>query len=458
MATRSAAAPSWRTDISRYQWAVLFATTLGWALDGFDFSLFTQIAGPASTDLLGHASAFYSGLAVTIFLAGWALGAILFGALADYVGRVRVLIIGVLTYSVFTALATVSDSYWLFAVLRFIAGAGSGVELPIGAALVAEAWNNRYRARATGVMMAGLAGGSLVSAIVYNFVGQFGWRPTLAFGLVPALLTLFIRRFVHEPETTAQVKMARTARRRQRVAGAQRTAADRFVLVQLFSPPLLRRTLPCTVICVGALFGFWGLTTWTPQVVRDVVAEHGVTGNAVVGYVSWAVAALNIGGMIGYASWGFIADKIGRKASFLMSMLVGIVAVGVLFPFATGYDLYLILLPVAGFGVFGVLSGTAVYLPEVFGPSVRASALAVTNSIGRVFTTIGPLVAGLIATRWFGGSLALATTTVTGLIVISFVGLALIPETRGRFVYTDDFEQHPTTPVQQTLVTDSGLD
>lgn len=449
MAASSAGAPSWRTEISRYQWAVLFATTLGWALDGFDSSLFTQIAGPASTDLLGHASTFYSGLSVTLFLGGWALGAILFGALADYIGRVKVLMIGVLTYSVFTGLATLADNYWLFAVLRFIAGTGSGVELPIGAALVAEAWNNRFRARASGVMMAGLAAGSLVSAIVYNFAGPLGWRVTLAFGLLPALLTLFIRWFVHEPASTGQVKQARAARKRLRAAGAQRTAEDRFVLAQLFSPPLLRRTLPCTTICIGALFGFWGLTTWTPQVVRDVVAVHGITGNAAVSYVSWAVAVLNIGGMIGYASWGFIADKIGRKATFLMSLVVGIIAVVILFPFATSYVEYLILLPFTGFGVFGVLAGTAVYLPEVFGPSVRASALAVTNSIGRVFTAAGPLVAGVIAVSWFGGSLALATTAVTGLIVISFIGLALIPETRGRFIYAEQTEQ---TPIRQALV------
>ncbi|MBO0874524.1 MAG: MFS transporter, partial [Pseudonocardia sp.] len=98
----------WRAEISPYQWSVLFATTLGWALDGFDFSLFTQVAGPATADLLGHQSAFASGLAVTLFLTGWALGAILFGALADYAGRVRVLMIGVLTYSVFTALSAVA--------------------------------------------------------------------------------------------------------------------------------------------------------------------------------------------------------------------------------------------------------------------------------------------------------------------------------------------------------------
>ncbi|WP_433288051.1 MFS transporter [Pseudonocardia sp. CA-142604] len=438
MAVARPGAHSWRHEISRYQWAVLVATTMGWALDGFDSSLFTQVAGPATTDLLGHPSSFYSGLAVTVFLFGWAVGAIAFGALADYVGRVRVLIIGVLTYSVFTALATLSGEFWHFAVLRFIAGIGSGVELPIGAALVAEAWNNRHRAKASGIMMSGLAIGSFLSAIVYNFVGGFGWRITLAFGLIPALLVLFIRQHVHEPESTATVKAARAVRKQERAAGARKIAADRFVLTQLFTPPMLRRTLPCTVICIGALFAFWGVTTWTPQIVREIVGEHGVTGNAVVGYVSWATAMLNLGGLIGYASWGFIADKIGRKPTFVMSLVIGIIAVCVLYPFGTSFTAYMWLLPFVGFGVFGVLSGSAVFFPELFGASVRASALAVTNSIGRLFTAAGPLLAGAIATQWFGGSLALATTAVSALIVIAFIGLAFTPETHGEFLFDDN--------------------
>jgi MFS family permease len=431
----SATTASWRAEISPYQWSVLVATTLGWALDGFDFSLFTQVAGPASADLLGHPSPFASGLAVTLFLTGWAVGAIIFGALADYAGRVRVLMIGVLTYSVFTALSSLAPNYPLFVVLRFIAGIGSGVELPIGAALMAEAWTNRYRAKAISIMMSGLAFGSLIAAFVYGVVGGWGWRATLAFGLLPALLVMFIRSRVHEPESTARVQAARRERRDRLAEGAARTTTDRFVLVQLFSRPLTTRTVAGTLICIGALFGFWGLTTWTPAVVRNIVAAHGVSAADSVRYVSWAVAALNIGGIVGYVSWGFIADRIGRKPTYLIGMVCGLAGVLALFPFAHTYTPFLFLLPVCGFGVFGVFSGNSVYLPELFGPSVRASAIAVTNSIGRLFTAAGPLVAGAIALAWFGGNLGAATTVVCALLVVSFLGLALVPETRGRFIY-----------------------
>ncbi len=317
--------PAWHSGISRYQWSVLVATTLGWALDGFDYSLFTQVAGPATTELLGEPSTFYSGLAVTIFLTGWAVGAIFFGVVADYVGRVRVLITGVLLFSVFTALSVVVVNYAEFVTFRFIAGIGSGVELPIGAALVAEAWSSsRHRAKASGVMMSGLALGALLAAVVYNFVGHLGWRWTMAFGLIPALLVLFIRRNVHEPETMAEVKATRARRKVERAAGAAKQGSDRFVLTQLFTPPMLKTTVACTLICVGALFAFWGVSTWTPQNIRAVVADDGVTDAAVVTAVAWGTAMLNIGGAIGYASWGFIADRIGRKNTFVMSLVVGL--------------------------------------------------------------------------------------------------------------------------------------
>jgi MFS family permease len=437
-AAPTGAQEKWHSGISRYQWSVLVATTLGWGLDGFDYSLFTQVAGPATTELLGQPSTFFSGLAVTVFLTGWAVGAICFGVIADYVGRVRVLITGVLLFSVFTALSVVVVNYAEFVTFRFIAGVGSGVELPIGAALVAEAWaSNRHRAKASGVMMSGLALGALAAAVVYSFVGHLGWRWTMAFGLIPAVLVLFIRRNVHEPESMADVKAARARRKAERAAGSARVSSDRFVLVQLFSPPMLRTTVACTVICVGALFAFWGVTTWTPQSIRAVLAANGLTGGDAVSAVSWGTAMLNIGGAIGYATWGFIADKIGRKNTFVLSLVVGLGAVCALYPFAETYAAYIWLLPVVGFGVFGVLSGTAVYFPEVFGPSVRASAMAVTNSIGRLCTAAGPLVAGAIATGWFDGDIAMAATVISALMVIAFIGLAMLPETRGRFLCAD---------------------
>ncbi|HKH84609.1 MAG TPA: MFS transporter [Gemmatimonadales bacterium] len=430
---------SWLQDITRYQWMVLLVTTLGWGLDGFDGVLYTLVLGPSVTELLNNPSsselAFYGGLAASLYLYGWALGAVLFGILADYFGRVRVLSVSILTYALFTGLCAIVTEYWQLAAFRFIAGLGSGVELPVGAALIAETWNNRYRSKATGIMMSGFAVGFFLASVAYWLVGGYGWRVVFLLGLLPALTVFIIRRNVHEPETMAEVRARRAERKAALRAGAAKTTEDRFVLSQLLRPPLLKRTVPAMLICIGGLFSFWAITTWTPEVVRNVMEDRGIIDNAAIPYVASITAALHLGGIVGYASWGFIADRIGRKPTMAISILAVLVGVWLVFPVAHEPITYLILVPIVGFGMTGIFSGTAVYFPEFFPPAVRASAMALTNSTGRVLTAIGPLVAGSIAVLWFGGNLGLAVAVISSLIGLGLLGLVLLPETRGRFIY-----------------------
>ena len=139
----------------------------------------------------------------------------------------------------------------------------------------------------------------------------------------------------------------------------------------------------------------------------------------------------NAGGVLGYATWGFIADADRPPEGLLLSFVVSAVGVAYLFPFERSYTEFLIAMPVIGFGLFGALSGTFVYGPEIFPPSVRATGMALANSVGRYITALGPLIAGVIAASWFGGDLGMATTSVAAFGLIALVGLAFAPETRG---------------------------
>jgi MFS family permease len=139
---------------------------------------------------------------------------------------------------------------------------------------------------------------------------------------------------------------------------------------------------------------------------------------------------LNLGGVVGYASWGFLADAVGRRGAYLISFGATLVGVGILFPFQHGYTAYLWLLPLVGFGIFGTLGGPCVQFPELFPASTRASAIAASNSIGRLLTAAGPLVAVSIAGQLFGGDLGVAVTAIAALAVLGVVGALLAPETR----------------------------
>lgn len=439
--TVTAKRTGWRAEITRAQWLVLAGTMLGWGLDGFAGSLYILVLGPTMTELLPNSGieptpaniGLYGGLTVGIFLAGWAVGGVAFGVLADYVGRTRILALGVLTYAVFTAAAAFVDNWWLLGILRFIAGIGSGVEAPVGAALIAESWRNRYRARAGGLMMSGYAMGFFAAALAYALLGDLGWRFMMALAVLPAILVWFIRRFVKEPaESTEAIRI-----RRERKRAGRSTAQDAFVLKRLFMRPLLRPTLVCTAIATGALIAFWSVSTWYPQIIRQMGADAGTDPGEIAHNVALASMLFNAGGVIGYAAWGFIADAIGRKPTFLLTFGVAAVSIGVIFPFGHSLTVFLIAMPVLGFALFGSLSGSFIYGPEVFPTSVRASAIAFCNSVGRIFTAAGPLLAGVIATTWFAGNLGIATTVIAGVGVIGLVGVAFAKETRGQALPTD---------------------
>jgi len=434
-------APGWRTEITTVQWLVLLGTTMGWALDGFAGSLYALVLGPAMTELLPNsgitptpaAIGLYGGLTVALFLAGWATGGILFGVLADYFGRTRILSIGILTYAVFTAAAAFADTWWQLGILRFVAGLGSGVEAPVGAALVAEVWRNRYRAKACGVMMSGYAAGFFLAALAYAILGSHGWRLMLGLAVIPAVLVYFIRRYVPEPPEITSLIHARRGRKHR----GERTEQDRFVLARLVRPPLLRNTLICTALATGSLIAFWSVSTWYPQIIRVAAAAESLPTDVANSRVAVASMLFNLGGIVGYASWGFLADAIGRRKAFAISFAVSAASIVFLFPFDHTFTTYLVMMPVLGFGLFGALSGTFVYGPEIFPPSVRATGMALANSVGRYITAAGPLVAGVIAASWFGGDLGTATTVVAAFGLIALVGLLFAPETKGAALPTE---------------------
>ena len=171
---------SWVREVSRYQWMVLMVAWLGWVFDSMDGTLYSLVQRPSMVELMGPAAtdadiAFYSRVVLAVMLIGWATGGIVFGALADYIGRTRALTLTVLIYSLFTGLSAASHTWWQLAAFRFITGLGLGGEWAAGAALVAEVWPDGLRARAGAILQSAAAFGFFFAAVINLYVGVISW-------------------------------------------------------------------------------------------------------------------------------------------------------------------------------------------------------------------------------------------------------------------------------------------
>jgi MFS family permease len=423
--------------ISRYQWLVFFVVWAGWTLDAADFGLFSLVLRPAMIELLGGNPPLteigkYGGLLSMAGLLGWALGGFLFGIIADYIGRVRTLAYSILIYSVFTALQGLSQGILDFAVYRFIAGLGTGAELMVGIPLLTETLGETHRAKVAGIMMTGGAVGTFVGAWAYGLVGGYGWRYVFFVGIVPAILLAVIRRRMLEPDRFADVQ----ERRRAVNAGLRDEIGDRefmrFVPGQLFSKEHRYNTMVGVLFGLGSLLAIWTTVIWLPTILSLMAQKSGAAdATAAVPFVSHGMMLWSLGGIAGYIAFGFVADAIGRRGTVVFYSAGTIVFGLILYLALPAYEpWYPVVLPIFGFFVFGVFSGYAVYLPELFPTHIRSTAVGFCTGSARIITSFGPLVAGLLVGA-FGGSFNRVTAFMTCFAVLSIVAMLLGRETKG---------------------------
>lgn len=425
---------AWVREITRYQWLVFFVVWLGWILDSADFGLFSFVLRPALSELLGGQPDVaeigrVGGLLSMVGLLGWAIGGFVFGVVADYVGRVRALTLSIVIFSIFTGLQGLAFSTFQLGLYRFLAGVGAGAEIIVGIPLLAEAFDRGHRAKVAGIMMTGSAVGSLLAASVYGWLAHLGWRYVFLVGVAPALLLLLMRHGMVEPEQFSAVRARRTA---VKAAGPNVSADDkeflRFVPMQLFGKDLIFSTVVGLLFCMGTLLAIWTSLIWLPTIQTLILEKEGVTGAAAVAAISHGMQLWAVGGIFGYATFGFLADAIGRRPTIAFYNIGTLITGFYLYFGVDNYAPYPYLLPVFGYFAFGVFSGHAIYLPELFPTHIRATAVSFCNGVGRIITSLGPLVAGLLVAS-FGGNFQKAAGVMTCFAMLSILAVLIGRET-----------------------------
>jgi MFS family permease len=405
---------SWTRDVTRAQWKTLLAAQLGWMLDGMDIMLYAFALNAIRAEF--ELDAAQAGGLASVTLVASAFGGVLFGMLADRIGRAHALIWSILTYSIFTAAMATAQSVAALILWRALVGLGLGGEWSAGSVLVSETWPAQHRGKAIGFMQSGWAIGVILAALCTALVlPRFGWRMLFLVGILPALLTLWIRRNVPEPEIWKSSRRISTG-----------APAERHALLTVFRLPLLSRTLVATLTTSCVLFAYWGLFTWVPAFLASPV-EQGGAGLGVVRTTGWIVP-MQLGAFLGYTTFGFGADRFGRKPMFIGFLLCAAAIVPVYCLLGRSSMALMLLGPLVGFFGHGYFSVFGSMLAELFPTRIRATAQGLAYNSGRAVSALAPYTIGALADRaGLGPALAITSAFFLG----GAVMMLLLPETRG---------------------------
>jgi len=417
------ATPFTLSQVTSAQRRTLVAAALGWMLDSFDAMLYALVLTHIMRDL-GMSKA-TSGLLYTLTLLASGIGGILFGFIADRIGRKRALMLSILTYSICSFASGLSTSVLMLAVFRFVLGLGMGGEWNTGATLVAETWPTEWRAKAISIVQSSWAIGYAVAAVVAGIVLHYAdWRMVFFVGVLPALVTLWIQNKV--PESEMWKEHHRLAQDSERVAEAQlKYEHDSFA--RIFRPPLLKHTFALLFANFFGMFGWWGLFTWIPPYLALPV-EQGGRGFGVMGTTTLLVT-LNLVGMFpGYAGFGWVADRLGRRRSFVLYTFMAAALVPLYAMARAPWALLVLGIVVAFFGT-GFFSGSCIIGSEIFPTRVRARALGFTYNGARTMSSIAPYVIGRVGqTKGLGWAFYLCA----GSFLLASLVATQLPETRGK--------------------------
>lgn len=400
------------TNVNQYGWKALIGSAVGYAMDGFDLLILGFMLSAISADL--NLTPAQSGSLVTWTLVGAVVGGIVFGALSDRYGRVRVLTWTIVLFAVFTGLCAIAQDYWDLLIYRTIAGIGLGGEFGIGMALAIEAWPAKHRAKAASYVALGWQFGVLAAALLTPvLLPHIGWRGMFVVGIFPAFVAWYLRVRLHEPEIFSQKQTELSIQKISKLESFKLLVKDNATT---------KVSLGIVVLTSVQNFGYYGIMIWMPNFLSKQL------GFSLTKSGLWTAVTV-CGMMAGIWIFGRLADKIGRKPSFLLFQLGAVISI-ITYSQLTDPTAMLVAGAFLGMFVNGMMGGYGALMAEAYPTEARATAQNVLFNLGRAVGGFGPVVVGAIVSV-YSFSIAIAF-----LAVIYFIDMVatvfLVPELKGK--------------------------